>query len=76
MGRAIHRRKAMSLLNPNMVEFTCVTLVNCAQFTFNFDVVNYMFICIFNKYYLLLNYIRNDILYAIFEKVKNGALTT
>ena len=34
MGRAIHRWKAIILLNPNMVEFKCVTRVNSAQFTF------------------------------------------
>ena len=28
MGHAIHRWKALTLLNPTMSEFTCVTLVN------------------------------------------------
>ena len=59
MGHAIHHWKAMSLQNPNMVEFKCVTRVNSAQFTFKEL-----------QLYLSLNYIRNDILYEIFEKLK------
>ena len=34
MGHAIHRWKALTLLNPTMPEFKCVTRVNFELYTF------------------------------------------